>query len=124
MSKRLALTALTFAFLAGPWEIAAADAWLSDNFDSYANGSLAGQGGWTGDAGVMRVQTGFVKSGKAVQGNCLLWGGGVVTRAVSVSGGYHYIDYDAAPNSLHVFAFHAFPEDLTIIKTQSIFELG
>ncbi|MCD6365336.1 MAG: DUF2617 family protein [Planctomycetes bacterium] len=34
------------------------------------------------------------------------------------------IDYQAKPNGLHVFAFHAFPEDLTIIKTQSIFELS
>jgi hypothetical protein len=37
---------------------------------------------------------------------------------------FTYIDYDARPNELHVFAFHAFPEDLTIIKTQSIFEIG
>ena len=37
---------------------------------------------------------------------------------------FTYIDYSAKPNELHVFAFHAFPEDLTIIKTQSIFELG
>jgi hypothetical protein len=37
---------------------------------------------------------------------------------------FTYIDYSAKPNELHVFAFHAFPEDLTIIKVQSIFELG
>jgi hypothetical protein len=37
---------------------------------------------------------------------------------------FTYIDYNAKPNELHVFAFHAFPEDLTIIKTQSIFEIG
>ena len=37
---------------------------------------------------------------------------------------FTYIDYEAKPHELHVFAFHAFPEDLTIIKTQSIFELG
>ena len=37
---------------------------------------------------------------------------------------FTFIDYDAKPNELHVFAFHAFPEDLTIIKTQSIFELS
>ena len=37
---------------------------------------------------------------------------------------FTFIDYDAKPNELHVFAFHAFPEDLTIIKTQSIFEIG
>ncbi len=37
---------------------------------------------------------------------------------------FTYIDYEARPNELHVFAFHAFPENLTIVKTQSIFELG
>ncbi len=37
---------------------------------------------------------------------------------------FTYIDYETKPNELHVFAFHAFPHDLTIIKTQSIFELG
>lgn len=37
---------------------------------------------------------------------------------------FSYIDYDARPNELHIFAFHAFPEDLTMIRTQSIFELG
>ena len=37
---------------------------------------------------------------------------------------FTYIDYDAKPDQLHVFTFHAFPEDLTIIKTQSIFEIA
>jgi hypothetical protein len=37
---------------------------------------------------------------------------------------FTFIDYQAKPNELHVFTFHAFPEDLTIVKTQSIFELG
>ncbi len=37
---------------------------------------------------------------------------------------FTYISYDARPNELHVMAFHAFPDDLTIVKTQSIFELG
>ncbi len=37
---------------------------------------------------------------------------------------FTYIDYSAKPNELHVFAFHAFPGDLAIVKTQSIFELG
>lgn len=37
---------------------------------------------------------------------------------------FTYIDYESKPNELHVFAFHAFPEDLTMVKTQSIFELG
>ncbi len=37
---------------------------------------------------------------------------------------FTFVDYDAKPNELHIFTFHAFPEDLTIIKTQSIFSLG
>jgi len=37
---------------------------------------------------------------------------------------FSYIDHQATPRHLHVFAFHAFPEDLTMVKTQSIFELG
>ena len=37
---------------------------------------------------------------------------------------FTYIDYEAKPNSLHVFAFHAFPDELTMVKTQSIFELA
>ncbi len=36
---------------------------------------------------------------------------------------FTYIDYEARPGQLHVFAFHAFPQDLAIVKTQSIFEL-
>jgi hypothetical protein len=37
---------------------------------------------------------------------------------------FTYIDYQPKPNHLHVFTFHAFPEDLTVVKTQSIFELA
>ncbi len=37
---------------------------------------------------------------------------------------FSYIDYQAKPNELHVFTFHAFPADLTIVKTQSLFELS
>ena len=37
---------------------------------------------------------------------------------------FTYIDYDARPAGLHVFTFHAFPGELTIVKTQSIFELS
>ncbi|MFA6133828.1 MAG: DUF2617 family protein [Phycisphaerae bacterium] len=36
---------------------------------------------------------------------------------------FTFIDYTVKPDQFHVFAFHAFPEDLTIVKTQSIFEL-
>ena len=37
---------------------------------------------------------------------------------------FTYISYDAKPNEVHILTFHAFPEALTILKTQSIFELG
>ncbi len=37
---------------------------------------------------------------------------------------FTYIDYEAKVRQLHVFAYHAFPEERTLIKTQSIFELA
>ncbi|MCK4276140.1 MAG: DUF2617 family protein [Phycisphaerae bacterium] len=37
---------------------------------------------------------------------------------------FTYIDYSAKPNELHIFTFHAFPQDLAVVKTQSIFELA
>ena len=37
---------------------------------------------------------------------------------------FTFLDYEAKPNELHIFAFHAFPDDLTIVKAQSIFELA
>lgn len=37
---------------------------------------------------------------------------------------FTYVDYHAKSNGLHIFTFHAFPESLTIVKTQSIFELA
>jgi len=37
---------------------------------------------------------------------------------------FTYIDYEARPNELHVFSFHAFPEELTLVKSQSLFELA
>jgi hypothetical protein len=36
---------------------------------------------------------------------------------------FTYIDYQVRPDGLHLFAFHAFPDALTIIKTQSIFDM-
>ena len=44
------------------------------------------------------------------------WGDGDLTP-------FTYIDFRANPRGLHVFAFHTFPEDLTVIKTQTLFEL-
>lgn len=37
---------------------------------------------------------------------------------------FTHIDFDARDHELHVHAFHAFPEELTLLKTQSIFEVG
>lgn len=35
---------------------------------------------------------------------------------------FSYIDFEARRDELHVHAFHAYPEQVTIIKTQSLFD--
>ena len=37
---------------------------------------------------------------------------------------FTYASYDARADGLHVLTFHAFPEQHTFVKTQSIFELA
>lgn len=37
---------------------------------------------------------------------------------------FTFIDFDARDHELHIHAFHAFPEEQTLLKTQSIFEIG
>ena len=37
---------------------------------------------------------------------------------------FSFVDFDARDHEFHVHAFHAFPEDCTLLKTQSIFEIG
>ena len=37
---------------------------------------------------------------------------------------FSYVDYEARPDRLHVFTFHSLPQDLTFVRTQSIFELA
>jgi hypothetical protein len=37
---------------------------------------------------------------------------------------FTYLDYQSKADQLHVFAYHAFVDELTLIKTQSIFELS
>ena len=34
-----------------------------------------------------------------------------------------HIDYHVTPSTLHVLAYHAFPDELAVLKTQSIFEV-
>lgn len=36
---------------------------------------------------------------------------------------FSYLDHEARDREFHVHAFHAFPQDCTLVKTQSIFEL-
>ena len=36
---------------------------------------------------------------------------------------FSYIDFEARRNELHIHTFHAYPDQVTIIKTQSLFEL-
>jgi len=44
------------------------------------------------------------------------WASGALTP-------FSHVDYEAKVRQLHVFAYHAFPEERTLVKTQSIFEL-
>ncbi|MGB9623242.1 MAG: DUF2617 family protein [Phycisphaerae bacterium] len=37
---------------------------------------------------------------------------------------FTFLDYELRDSEFHVQAFHAFPADCTILKTQSIFEIG
>ena len=37
---------------------------------------------------------------------------------------FTFIDCDPRDHEFHVHAFHAYPEELTLLKTQSIFEVG
>lgn len=37
---------------------------------------------------------------------------------------FTFIDYEAREGELHIHAYHAFPEELTLLKTQSIFEMS
>jgi len=37
---------------------------------------------------------------------------------------FSFIDYEAREGELHISAFHAFPDELTLLKTQSIFEMA
>jgi hypothetical protein len=37
---------------------------------------------------------------------------------------FSFIDYEAREGELHVHAYHAFPDELTLLKTQSIFEMA
>jgi hypothetical protein len=37
---------------------------------------------------------------------------------------FSFVDFDARDHEFHVHAFHAFPEELTLLKTQSIFEIN
>jgi hypothetical protein len=37
---------------------------------------------------------------------------------------FTFMDFDAREREFHVHSFHAFPESQTLLKTQSIFELG
>ncbi|MCI0498117.1 MAG: DUF2617 family protein [Planctomycetales bacterium] len=36
---------------------------------------------------------------------------------------FSYIDFEARRDELHIHAFHAFPDQVTIVKTQSLFDL-
>ncbi len=37
---------------------------------------------------------------------------------------FTFIDYQVTPESLHLFSYHAFPDEMTLVKAQSLFELS
>ena len=37
---------------------------------------------------------------------------------------FSLVDFDARDHELHIHAFHAYPDELSLLKTQSIFEIG
>ncbi len=37
---------------------------------------------------------------------------------------FSYIDFEARKNELHIHTFHAYPDEVTIIKTQSLFDFS
>lgn len=37
---------------------------------------------------------------------------------------FSFVDFDARDHELHIHAYHAFPDEQTLLKTQSIFEVG
>lgn len=95
-SKRLMRSGLALLCLVICCRVAGAAVWLSEDFDSYNNGSLTGQSDWYGTTGHVRVQTDFVVSGKAVEADYLAWGSGSSVKPVSSATAYHYIDFDVA----------------------------
>ncbi|MHC4386255.1 MAG: DUF2617 family protein [Planctomycetota bacterium] len=44
-------------------------------------------------------------------------------QAISGLEPFSYIDFEARRDELHIHTFHAFPDQVTIIKTQSLFDL-
>ena len=50
--------------------------------------------------------------------------GRLIARSKTFEEDFLIVDFDARDHELHIHAFHAFPEELTLLKTQSIFEIG
>ncbi len=98
MNSRLAIC-ISCVFLAVLPLPTSADVWLSDDFDTYVEGSLAGQGGWSGVQNAVRVQSAFAKSGKAAQADYKNWGTGDAIRSVQTESGIHVIEFDAAADT-------------------------
>ena len=76
---------------------------------------------FNGSRGIMKVNLNAVELARAaMQRGLFVPFPGWMSRSLTP---FTYIDYDARPNQLHVLAFHAFPDELAVVKTQSIFEL-
>ncbi|MDO8587427.1 MAG: hypothetical protein Q7T82_10335 [Armatimonadota bacterium] len=93
---RSTLLALLFFTAARGGALCAVAPWYSCDFNSYTDGDLAGQNGWTGMVGKVWVQQGFAVSGKAIKANYRAWGSGEDMVAVTSGGGTNYVDMDVA----------------------------
>ena len=100
IAKRLAAIGLVLSLAAVCCTAAAAAPWFTDNFDSYNNGNLQGQGGWSGGGSAVRVQNTFVESGKSIKMDSLSWGSGEPSMTVTTDGSTCYLDVDVAMDTM------------------------
>ncbi|MDO8589574.1 MAG: cellulase family glycosylhydrolase [Armatimonadota bacterium] len=78
--------------------------WISESFDSYADGDLGGKGDWaTSGAGSAQVESSFAKggAGKAVIMDCIASGASIANQILcsEKTSGYYYLTLDVAQNA-------------------------
>ena len=101
-SKHLVLNVIIMLFMIMCCNISFADTWYSDNFDSYGTGNLSGKGSWIcSPTSSVRVITSYSGQSKPIRASYPSYGVGEATHTLaSGTGGYHYIDFKAALNTV------------------------